>query len=236
MKRYFAISTSPRKGGNGDATVHAVAEAIRAQGAQVDEFFFRDLKVNYCTGCCACKKEGQDFCVQEDDATRLMRTFPDYDGYIFATPLYMCNMCGQAKVFFDRCYCLTKPVKRPAMPAGGPGPDGKGMPPAPFEKKQESKQEEPPMLMGQTKSVVYDGHVMGNSDVPAKKMVIIFTSNSMRADQDKLRAETIAFQFKDMGVQDYKLLHVPGCHPFDGGGKREENLETAAEVGRWLAE
>ena len=230
MKRFFALSTSPRKGGNGDATVHAVAEAVRAQGGEVDEFFFRDLDVNYCTGCCACKKEGQDFCVQEDDATRLMRTFPGYDGYIFAMPLYMCHMCGQAKVFFDRCYCLTKPAKRAGTP---PKADGK-TPPPPMEKKEEPAPQ--PMMGPQTTSVVYDGKVMGNPDVPAKKMVVIFTSNSMRADQDKLRAETIAFQFKDMGVQDYKLLHVPGCHPYDGGGKTEENLAIAAQVGSWLAE
>ncbi|MBE6992980.1 MAG: flavodoxin family protein [Ruminococcaceae bacterium] len=234
--KIIAVSTSPRKNGNGDSAVLAAAEGAKSLGAEVEIVYLRDLKMNYCTGCCLCKKDEADGCVQRDDVTELLKKFHAADGIIFCAPIYMTQLAGQAKVLFDRCYSLSKPNRNRQRPAGPP-PMGERKP---MEGRVEAAASAP-VVMGPEMSktaIVYSPDLMGVSpdQQPRKKMLIITTSNSMRAEHDLNRAETMAVQFKGAGVTDYKLVTVPGCHPLDGGGKTEENIEILKEVGRWLAE
>lgn len=234
--KIIAVSTSPRKNGNGDSAVLAAAEGAKSLGAEVEVVYLRDLKMNYCTGCCLCKKEDADGCVQRDDVTELLKKFHAADAIIFCAPIYMTQLAGQAKVLFDRCYSLSKPAKNRQRPAGPP-PMGERKP---MEGKVEAAASAPVVVgpeMSKT-AIVYSPDLMGVTpdQQPRKKMLIITTSNSMRAEHDLNRAETMAVQFKGAGVTDYKLVTVPGCHPLDGGGKTEENIEILKEVGRWLAE
>ena len=67
------------------------------------------------------------------------------------------------------------------------------------------------------------------------QIVAITGQLSLRDDKDIPRAETMAFQFKDVGVKEWRMVCVPGCHPFDGGGKTEENQAICAEAGAWVA-
>ena len=82
---------------------------------------------------------------------------------------------------------------------------------------------------------VHNGTVNSGYEGTPKRFVLISTCNSLRDDKDIPRAETMAFQFKDVGVKEWRMVCVPGCHPFDGGGKTEENQAICAEAGAWVA-
>ncbi len=237
--KIIAVSTSPRKNGNGDSAVMAAAEGARSKGAEVEIVYLRDLKMNYCTGCCLCKKEDADGCVQRDDVTELLKKFHAADAIIFCAPIYMTQLAGQAKTLFDRCYSLTKPARNRQKPSGPPPKDGAPGHRTPMDGKVQAASTAPAVFSMEMKTaIVYSPELIGVTpdQQPRKKMLIITTSNSMRAEHDLNRAETMAVQFKGAGVTDYKLVTVPGCHPLDGGGKTEENMAILREVGCWLAE
>jgi multimeric flavodoxin WrbA len=59
-----------------------------------------DLRVTPCTACDACSLNG--ICVNDDDIPALIDRMKDADGIIFASPVYIDNVSGQMKVFFDR--------------------------------------------------------------------------------------------------------------------------------------
>ena len=236
--KIIAVSTSLRAGGNGDAAVHAAAEAARAQGAEVEELFFRDLKnIQFCRGCGGCKQEWGKGCVIDDDVTPLVNKFYSADGYILCGPIYMTGFAAQFKLLFDRCAGLTRKMDRSAMPnRPAPGAPGTNQPGPGAPGMAAAKASSAPAGPMETKTArVHNGTVNSQYEGTPKRFVLISTCNSLRDDKDIPRAETMAFQFKDVGVKEWRMVCVPGCHPFDGGGKTEENQAICAQAGAWAA-
>jgi multimeric flavodoxin WrbA len=69
-------------------------------GAETEMIDLCDLRVTPCTACEACSLNG--ICVNDDDVPALILRMNDADGIIFASPVYIDNISGQMKVFFDR--------------------------------------------------------------------------------------------------------------------------------------
>ena len=59
-----------------------------------------DFRVNPCTACEGCSFNG--ICVYDDDVPAIVERMKDADGIIFASPVYIDNVSGQIKIFFDR--------------------------------------------------------------------------------------------------------------------------------------
>lgn len=101
MKKVLIISSSPRKGGNSDTLCDEFMHGAENAGHEVEKVFLKDKKINYCTGCGACAKTRK--CVQKDDMAELLVKLGEADVIVLASPIYFYTVCGQMKVFIDRC-------------------------------------------------------------------------------------------------------------------------------------
>ena len=59
-----------------------------------------DYRMIPCTACDACTLNG--ICVNDDDVPALLIRMQEADGILFGSPVYIDNISGQMKVFFDR--------------------------------------------------------------------------------------------------------------------------------------
>jgi len=69
-------------------------------GAETEIIDLADLRVMPCTACDACAING--VCVNDDDVAGLVARMKEADAIIFGSPVYIDNVSGQMKVFFDR--------------------------------------------------------------------------------------------------------------------------------------
>ena len=69
-------------------------------GAETEMIDLCDFRVTPCTACEGCLFSG--ICVYEDDVPAIVERMKEADGIVFASPVYIDNISGQMKVFFDR--------------------------------------------------------------------------------------------------------------------------------------
>ncbi len=99
--KILAIHGSPR-------TIHSttrrltglVLEGAQEAGAETEIVDLADLRVTPCTACEGCSFNG--VCVYEDDLPALMTRMQESDAIIFASPVYLDQVTGLMKIFFDR--------------------------------------------------------------------------------------------------------------------------------------
>lgn len=77
-----------------------VLEGAAEAGAGTEIIDLCDLRVTPCTACDACSLNG--ICVNDDDVQSVIERMKDADGIAFASPVYIDNVSGQMKIFFDR--------------------------------------------------------------------------------------------------------------------------------------
>lgn len=77
-----------------------VLDGAEKAGAETEMIDLCDLKITPCTACDGCSFNG--ICVFDDDMPVLVERMKEADGIIFASPVYIDNVSGQMKIFFDR--------------------------------------------------------------------------------------------------------------------------------------
>ncbi|MFA4877662.1 MAG: flavodoxin family protein [Methanoregula sp.] len=77
-----------------------VLEGAAEAGAETEQIDLCDFRITPCTACEGCSFNG--ICVFEDDMPAIIGRMMDADGIIFASPVYIDNVPGQVKIFFDR--------------------------------------------------------------------------------------------------------------------------------------
>lgn len=77
-----------------------VLEGAAEAGAETSMIDLCDFQVTPCTACEGCSFNG--ICVYEDDVPAIVERLKEVDGIVFASPVYIDNVSGQMKVFFDR--------------------------------------------------------------------------------------------------------------------------------------
>ena len=77
-----------------------VLEGAAEAGAETEMLDLCDLRVTPCTACDACSLNG--VCVNDDDVPSIIERMNEADGIVFASPVYIDNVSGQMKIFFDR--------------------------------------------------------------------------------------------------------------------------------------
>jgi len=125
--KVLGISASPRK--NKSNTLILLKEAfavIEKKGYQTALVHLCDLKIEFCRHCESCHKRMMD-CPIKDDAHLLLKKMLESDGIIFASPVYINQITGYLKTFFDRSshfiHCLRllgKYTGAVATSGGGP--------------------------------------------------------------------------------------------------------------------
>jgi multimeric flavodoxin WrbA len=77
-----------------------VLEGAAEAGSETEMIDLADYHIIPCTACEACSFNG--ICVNDDDVPALLKRLQEADGIIFGSPVYIDNITGQMKVFFDR--------------------------------------------------------------------------------------------------------------------------------------
>jgi multimeric flavodoxin WrbA len=99
--KILAINASPRTiRSNTRRLAQFVLEGAETAGAETEMIDLCDLRVTPCTACEGCSFTG--ICVFEDDVPLIVERMKGADGIVFASPVYIDNVSGQMKVFFDR--------------------------------------------------------------------------------------------------------------------------------------
>jgi multimeric flavodoxin WrbA len=99
--KILAIHGSPRTIRSGTRRLTGfVLEGAQDAGATTEMIDLCDYRVTPCTACEGCTLNGT--CVYEDDVPALVARMKEADGIVFASPVYIDNVTGQMKLFFDR--------------------------------------------------------------------------------------------------------------------------------------
>jgi len=99
--KILAIHGSPRTvRSNTRRLAQSVLEGAAEAGAETEMIDLCDLRVTPCTACEGCSFSG--ICVFDDDVPIIIERMKEADGIVFASPVYIDNIPGQMKVFFDR--------------------------------------------------------------------------------------------------------------------------------------
>ena len=106
--KIIGFSGSPHKSGNTAWVVERILTGAKQAEAEAILFVSSDLDLKPCRGCFTCKKGGTG-CVIKDDMQKVYAELEDADALIFASPVYMGQMTGQAKVFMDRLFPTNSP-------------------------------------------------------------------------------------------------------------------------------
>jgi NAD(P)H-dependent FMN reductase len=121
-KKFLAVNSSSRKGGNTDLLLDEVIHALRDNGSVVEKLYLADLFIKPCTGCRVCRiKDVETFCVIKDDMTQIYEKLYSYDGFIAGFPIYTARENGIMANFMDRWDCLSNPFLTRKMPKGKKG-------------------------------------------------------------------------------------------------------------------
>jgi len=105
-----AFNGSPR--GQGSNTAIMVSEFLAgasAAGAETEQIFLSQKKIDHCRGCFRCWIETPGKCVLVDDMTILLQKVMSSELVILATPLYIDDVTGIMKGFMDRLIPLMDP-------------------------------------------------------------------------------------------------------------------------------
>ena len=84
-------------------------EGMKEEGAEVELFYIRKLKINPCLGEFSCWFKTPGKCIHDDDMNILYPKFKEADIIVFGTPLYIDGMPGPMKNLFDRLLPLSQP-------------------------------------------------------------------------------------------------------------------------------
>ena len=99
-----AFNGSPRKKGNTEVLLNAVAGGIVETGATFEAVRLSELKISPCIACGGCNKTGK--CVIKDDMQALYDKILSADKIIIASPIYFYALSAQTKIFIDRLQAM----------------------------------------------------------------------------------------------------------------------------------
>ena len=104
--KILLISAGTKEGGSTERAMAEAESALLAHGVAVEKFSLYATEIATCGGCGGCKKSGH--CVHSDEATKLIEMAPDFDGYIFFSPVHYAGAAGSLKSAMARLFISKK--------------------------------------------------------------------------------------------------------------------------------
>lgn len=113
MKRIMVVVGGGRKHGNTEQLADAFIRGAQEAGHWVDKILLREMRINGCTGCNACRYQRP--CVQRDDFNALVPLLHSCDLLVLASPLYFWTLSSSIKAFIERFYSLAEADPHPPL-------------------------------------------------------------------------------------------------------------------------
>lgn len=107
--KIVAIVGSPRKNGNCATLVKAFCAGATKNGHQTKVFHLLEKQVKPCIACYSCIQHKVEICVHKDDFNKMAKEIIAADAVVFASPVYMGQITGLLKTFFDRWITFAEP-------------------------------------------------------------------------------------------------------------------------------
>ena len=104
--RVVLLSGSPRPEGNTIQVAEECASVIREQGLEAEVISLAGMKIESCTACNRCGKEGN--CVLEDGLADIIDRIREAEGFIVASPVYFGTARGDVMAALQRIGMVSR--------------------------------------------------------------------------------------------------------------------------------
>ena len=104
--RVLIINGSGRTNGCTARALKEVADALQADGIEVNTFNIGNQAIRGCISCHSCRQTGK--CVFNDAVNEIAPYFEDADGIVVGTPVYYAHANGNVISFLDRLFFSTR--------------------------------------------------------------------------------------------------------------------------------
>ena len=98
--KIVGIISSPKRKGNTAVLVREALKGAQENGADVEEIFLPDYRLEFCQGCMACMAQGK--CALQDGLEDLKQKIAESDGLILGSPTHALAPNAMMKNFLDR--------------------------------------------------------------------------------------------------------------------------------------
>ncbi len=112
-RKILFVITGPRLRGASAFAARTAAEGAVRGGADVEIVELpklSHLRSAGCISCMRCQISPEYRCALDDDLSRLVARFPEFDAVVFAAPVFFFSMPAQLKGVIDRTFSLVKTV------------------------------------------------------------------------------------------------------------------------------
>ena len=100
--KVLLVNGSPHAKGCTWTALSEVAAELEKQGIGSQIFQLGTQPVAGCIACGSCRKTGR--CFREDKVNEALALVPDFDGFVFGSPVYYASASGQLESFLDRLF------------------------------------------------------------------------------------------------------------------------------------
>ena len=100
--KVLLVNGSPNAHGCTFTALSEVASELEKQGIGTQIFQLGKDPIAGCRACRACRKLGR--CVVDDKVNEALALVPEFDGFVFGSPVYYASMSGQMSAFLDRLF------------------------------------------------------------------------------------------------------------------------------------
>lgn len=108
--KIIVINGSPKgRASNTNVMVTAFSKGAQEAGADIENLFLAEKRIEHCKGCHTCWVRGPGQCVTHDDMLEILSLMGGANVIVFASPVYFENISGMLKVFMDRLTMLGSP-------------------------------------------------------------------------------------------------------------------------------
>ena len=108
--KVIAFNCSPKMDkGNTARILNPFLDGMKDEGAEVELYYTKKLKIKPCQGELHCWLKTPGKCFQDDDMNALYPKIPPADILVFATPVYVDGVSGPMKMLMDRMVPTIQP-------------------------------------------------------------------------------------------------------------------------------
>jgi multimeric flavodoxin WrbA len=101
--KVLLVNGSPHKEGCTHTALGLVAKALEEDGIETQEFWIENKPIAGCIACLKCRETGR--CTfRGDSVEKFLEIAPDFDGYVFGSPVHYAGLTGNMKAFMDRIF------------------------------------------------------------------------------------------------------------------------------------
>lgn len=100
--KVLLINGGPHPNGATYTALKEIADTLLSEGIESDIQWLGNEPIAGCIGCAACRK--REGCFRDDVVNKIAATLPDYDGFVFGSPVHYAAASGALSSFMDRLF------------------------------------------------------------------------------------------------------------------------------------